>query len=97
MTVQVIMEVSIKEGRYDDFCRFMTEILPGSRSHKGCVSIDFVRNQDDPADVVVMEKWDSRQEYEAYVAWRTESGVLNQGAEMFATQPKIRFLDPMGL
>lgn len=97
MTVQVIMEVTIKEGAYDGFRRFMAGILPDTRAYEGCVSIDFVRNQDSPAGVVVMEKWNSRQDYESYVKWRMATGILQETASMFDGEPRQRFLDPMGL
>ncbi|MEZ0364823.1 putative quinol monooxygenase [Mycobacterium sp. pUA109] len=97
MTVQVIMEVTLKEGHVDDFRDFMIKILPDSRAYEGSVSIDFVRNQDSPNQVLVMEKWNSRRDYEHYLKWRAESGTLNEIAGIFEGEPKLRFFDPMGL
>lgn len=97
MTIQVIMELTVKEDRYDDFRDFMVKILPNTRPYEGCVSIEFVRNQDDPAHLLVMEKWNSRQDYENYLAWRMESGIMNEIVDMIVGEPKLRFFDPMGL
>ena len=97
MTVQAIMELTIKEGRYDDFRDFMVKILPDTRPYKGCVCIEFVRNQDNPAHLLVMEKWNSRDDYENYFKWRIESGVMDQIADMIEGEPKLQFFDPAGL
>ena len=37
MTVQAIMELTIKRGRYVDFRDFMVKVLPETCSHKRCV------------------------------------------------------------
>jgi quinol monooxygenase YgiN len=97
MTVQVIMELAIKEGRYDDFRDFMVKILPDTRPYPGCVSIEFVKSQDNPHHVLVMEKWNSREDYESYYKWRIETGILNQMVDAIDGEPKMRFFDPMGL
>jgi quinol monooxygenase YgiN len=97
MTVQAITELTIKEGRYDAFREFMVKILPDTRPYEGCVCIEFVRNQDNPAHLLVMEKWNSREDYESYFKWRMESGVMAQIADMIEGEPKLRFLDPVGL
>jgi quinol monooxygenase YgiN len=97
MTVQAIMELTIKEGRYDDFRDFMVKILPDTRPYKGCVCIEFVRNQDNPAHLLVMEKWNSREDYENYFKWRMASGIMQQIADMIEGEPKLQFFDPVGL
>ena len=97
MTVQAIMELTIKEGRYDDFRDFMVNILQGTRPYKGCVCIEFVRNQDNPAHLLVMEKWNSREDYQNYFEWRMESGVMAQIVDMIEGEPKLQFFDPAGL
>jgi quinol monooxygenase YgiN len=97
MTVQAIMELNIKEGRYDDFLDFMTKILPGTRAYKGCVSIEFVRNQDNASHILVLEKWNSREDYEKYLTWRMKSGTASQIGKMIAGEPKLQFFDQAGL
>ncbi|MGU3498752.1 putative quinol monooxygenase [Mycobacterium sp. C31M] len=97
MTIQATMELIIKEGRYQDFRDFMVKILPDTRPYKGCVCIEFVRNQDNPAHILVLEKWNSREDYERYVAWRMETGIMNQIIDMIDGEPKLQFFDPIGL
>lgn len=97
MTVQVIVELPIKEGRVDDFRDFMVKILPHTRSHPGCVSIEFVKSQDNPHHILVMEKWNSRKDYEDYYKWRMETGALAEMADTIDGEPTMRVFDPAGL
>lgn len=97
MTVQVTMELTLKEGRYNDFRDFMVRILPDTRPYQGCVSIEFVRDQDNPAHLLVMEKWNSRTDYERYLKWRMDSGIMGEIVGMIEGEPKLQFFDPIGL
>jgi quinol monooxygenase YgiN len=46
---------------------------------------------------VIVEQWDTRGHYEKYLAWRTESGVMDEFAAMMAGPPNIRFFDYFGV
>jgi quinol monooxygenase YgiN len=97
MTCQVILELTAKDGSYDELRKYFIDIISDTRSFQGCVSVDFVRNQDDPNQLVILEKWDTRKDYEAYFAWRQETGVLDELGKMAAGAPQLRFFDPMGV
>ncbi len=45
---------------------------------------------DDPTDFVIVEQWDTRQHYETYLQWRTDTGVLGNIAEKLDGEPSIR-------
>ncbi|HZZ48815.1 MAG TPA: antibiotic biosynthesis monooxygenase family protein [Pseudonocardia sp.] len=97
MTCQVILELTAKDGTYDELRKMFIDIISDTRSYEGCVSVDFVRNQDEPNQMVILEKWDSRKSYEAYFAWRTETGVLEQLGKLADGAPQLRFFDAMGV
>jgi quinol monooxygenase YgiN len=52
-------------------------------------------NQEDPTNVVFAEKWESRDKYETYFAWRQQTGVLDRLVPMLRAEPSVRFLDPV--
>ena len=41
----------------------------------------------------MIERWRSRADYEAYLAWRTERGDLDTLGAMLAGPPSIRYFD----
>ena len=75
MAVSVILEVKAKPGTGDELVAFFRSILPETRAFEGCTSVDTLQNSDDADNVVLVEVWDSREQYEKYLAWRRESGT----------------------
>ncbi|MFT3661437.1 MAG: antibiotic biosynthesis monooxygenase family protein [Gordonia sp. (in: high G+C Gram-positive bacteria)] len=97
MTCQAVLAITAKEGKYDELREWLVKILPDTRGFQGCVSVEFYRNQDDPQDLVILEKWNSRADYEAYLAWRTEEGILGELGEFIDGELTVRYFDPMGV
>ncbi len=71
----------------------LAALLPETRSYPGCIEVYAHQNQDDPTNIVAIEQWESRQAYEKYFAWRTETGVINQLGAWVAAPPSIRYFD----
>jgi quinol monooxygenase YgiN len=42
---------------------------------------------------VLYERWDSRQHYDHYLAWRYESGVVEKLGAMLNGPPSIRYYE----
>ena len=97
MTCQVIFDFKLKKDVVETFRTYMKEILPDSRGYAGCVSIDLIQNQEDPTSFAVIEQWNSRQDYESYLQWRTETGVMEGLAGMMDAEPRIRFFNYCGI
>lgn len=97
MTVQAVLEITAKPEKFDELRQWLVKILPDTRGFEGNVSVEFGQNQDDKSDLVILEKWDSRQAYEAYLAWRAETGILEELGEFIEGELKVRYFDPMGV
>ena len=52
-------------------------------------------NQDDPANLILLEQWQTRADYEAYVAWRAEQGTLESLRALMASDPSIRYYNDL--
>jgi quinol monooxygenase YgiN len=59
------------------FEAFLTEILPDTRKAKGCRSCTTFTGQGN-GEFLILQEWDSPQDQEAYMAWRSETGVLQK-------------------
>jgi len=93
----VHIEFCARAQSVDRLLAWLREILPDTRGRDGCVSVAVTRNQDDPLNFAFVELWDSRQHYERYFAWRTETGVLDQLAALVDGEATFRFFDIVGL
>ena len=90
MAVKVILEVQAKPGTGDKVVAFFRSILPETRAHEGCTSVDALQNSDDSDNVAVVEVWDFREHYEKYLAWQRERGTSDQLMKALAKPPSIR-------
>jgi quinol monooxygenase YgiN len=50
--------------------------LPVTRTREGCQSVTTVVSQDSPKIVTLIQRWDRREQFEAYIAWRESTGDL---------------------
>ena len=93
MTTQVILEFRAKADCIEKVRAWLKGVLPDTRSFAGCVTLHVVQNQDDPAGIMIVEQWDTRADYEKYLAWRTERGDMLEFGAMMDGPPTIRFFD----
>lgn len=56
------------------FQAFLAEILPDTRTAKGNRACK--THVSDDGDFLLIQEWDSREDQQAYMAWREQTGVL---------------------
>ena len=93
MAVKVILEVKAKPGTGNELVGFFRSILPETRAYEGCTGVETLQNSDDADTVVVLEEWDSREQYEKYLAWQRERGVSDRLKQALAEPPSVRHFD----
>ena len=93
MSCQVILEFQAKPDCVEKVRDFLKAALPDTRAFDGCMTLHVVQNQEDPTGIVIIEQWETRPQYEKYLAWRTERGDMDTFGAMMAGEPNIRFFD----
>ncbi len=64
--------------------------FPDTRSSEGCRDITAYLNEDGRTFVVI-EHWDSKEQYRRYLAWRTEVGAMERLEALLEVPLNIRF------
>lgn len=95
MACTVLLELQVQGDKVETLKGVFKDILGDTRAYDGCIGVDVVNNQDDPTNLVLVEKWESRAKYEKYLGWREETGALEQLGSMLAAPPSIRYYDPV--
>lgn len=93
MACTVLLELKVKPDCVDKTLQGLAALLPETRSYPGCIGVHAHQNQDDPTDIVAIEQWESREAYEKYFAWRTETGVIGQLGNWVSAKPSVRYFD----
>ena len=76
MSVMVTLEMPVKPDMLDDYLNILKEALVETRAYKGCKSVTTLVDQEN-SSVVLVEEWDSVEDQQAYITWRTETGLID--------------------
>jgi quinol monooxygenase YgiN len=93
MAVTIILRLSVKSEHVDEIKEDFNKNLPETIACEGCHSLTVYCNQEDPTEIVVVERWESMQHYEKYVGWRTETGKMNVLVSFLSAPPEIKRFD----
>ena len=92
MSVTVTIQLPVQPAKVDELVELFKKVLPDTRSYKGCESVVLHQSQDD-AVLFLYEQWAARSDQEAYMAWRTETGLIAQIVDKLAGAPTFGFYD----
>ena len=90
----ILLDLPIRPGKLEEVRAHFAEVLPDTRAFDGCGSVSLVVNRDDPTQAMLVERWESQDKYDAYVAWRASLGDERLGA-MLAGPPSNRSFDDL--
>ena len=93
MTVNVLIEGSLKDGERDGFTDICREAFKVTRAFDGCKHIDLVYNTEDGNHWFFNETWESKAQYDKYLKFRTEDGTLEAIAGLCEAPPSIKIFD----
>ncbi len=93
MAVRVVLEVRAKPGTGNELVAFFRSILEETRGYEGCTSVDTLQNRDDADNVLLVEEWESHEQYDNYLAWQRDRGTSDRLKELLAGSPTIRHFD----
>ena len=89
MTITSLLELRLKPEALDTAPAVITETLEATRAFQGCLGVDVLRDTADAAHVVVVERWASLEDDDAYRAWRQTPEGSSRLAEVLAAPPVL--------
>lgn len=72
--VTITMDLDVKPEAVEGLAAGLPEMIKETAQFKGFQSIRIVRNGN---RILLIEQWDSEDDYKAYIAWRTERGDMD--------------------
>lgn len=92
MSTIIILEADVKEGQKDELFKLLSQYLPETRKYKGFIDIS-IHTEQKKNHVLFYEKWESIEDYESYLQWRTETGVMKILSATFSSPALIRYFN----
>lgn len=98
MPVTAHLDLTLKTESLPTAPAVLRDILSDTRAFDGCLGVDVLVDKENPAHILVVEKWASLEQDAAYRAWRsTEEGASGLG-ELLAAPPVLtHFEDSFGI
>ena len=75
MSILVVLELEAVEGKADDMIGVLRRHLGDTRARPGCEGVTVHQDQDRPTSIVLVERWATRADDDAYRAWRAGEGA----------------------
>ena len=85
------LEVKMKPEAVEGFCAGLTAMLYDTKRRPGCLAVRVVRDPAEPTTLLFVERWESREAYDNYIAWRAERGEMDSFGAMLAGEPVMRW------
>lgn len=93
MSFHATLELTAVDGKADELLAVFKKILPDTRARKGCEFVTVHQDQADPNQIVLIERWTTREDDDAYRAWRAGEGKVTDMGGLVAAAPIIRYFD----
>ena len=80
MSVLVNLEIPVKKERIEDFFDYLRNVLVDTRAYEGCIRLE-TYHEIENSTVLLIEEWEKIINQEAYMQWRTETGLVEALSE----------------
>ncbi len=72
---------------------FFDRILSGTKSFEGNKSAVYFVSQEDPSKLLLLEEWESKEDFDAYLNWRIERGDFAELKSLLESDPILTFYE----
>ena len=92
MALTVLLDLRLKPDAVLGAPAMLRDILTGTRAFEGCLGVDVLLDRDDPAHMILLERWASADADAAYREWRAGEGATELGS-LLASVPQISMFE----
>jgi quinol monooxygenase YgiN len=92
---KVAAKFTFKEGKLKEFMTMMQDPETGlsvTQTSEGYIDIEVLVDQDHPDVLVLAQKWKTKENHQAYVQKRKDSGMFDKLVDMLEVEPEIRYV-----
>ena len=88
MAVTVLLDLHLKADSVTSAPSMLRDILAETRAFDGCLSVEVLVDNEDPAHLILFERWASVERDAAYREWRAGAGATQLGT-ILASPPLV--------
>ena len=92
MSILTVLELHAIDGKAEDVKSLLKTHLADTRARPGCESVTVHQDQAQPHSILLVERWASKADDEAYRAWRAAEGAITEMGPLLAGAT-VRYFD----
>ena len=89
MAITSILDLQLRADSLEIAPRVIQDTLTATRAFSGCLDVTVLVDSDDPAHVVLYERWESIDHDRAYRAWRATAEGASELGSILAAAPRL--------
>jgi quinol monooxygenase YgiN len=93
VSIFVLLELEAVDGKVDAMIDVLRRNLGDTRARQGCESVTVHQDQARPNAILLVERWATRADDDAYRAWRAGEGAITEMGGLVAGARTIRYFD----
>jgi quinol monooxygenase YgiN len=94
--VRVIVHLRAKTGEGDAMQAALMKEVPVTAARDGAIAMEAVRDLDDGEKFILIQRWRDRAAYDAYLAWRQNSGAGSGALASVLGDMSIQYCETVG-
>lgn len=91
--LKFIARIDAKPGQEAVVAEALVGLVTPSRAEAGCIAYEVCRMKEDPAQLVVLEEWESQEALDEHMATPHFQGFLAQVGDALAGDPRLEMLE----
>ena len=92
MSILTVLELQAADGKADEVKAVLKKHLGDTRARPGCESVTVHQDAAQPNAILLVERWATRADDEAYRAWRAGDGAITDMAGLVVAR-STRYFD----
>jgi quinol monooxygenase YgiN len=97
LTIKSLLELQITPEALNRAADLLHRVLADTRAFDGCLGVEVLIDEKDPAHIVIAETWQSLAHDDAYRSWRAGDGASNLGTILASAPMLTRFALASGI
>lgn len=89
MTITALFEIRLVPETVAQALAIIAKAVAETSVFAGCQAVELLHAVDDPARVIVLERWESLEHDAAYRAWRAGEGAIAELPPLLAAPPRL--------
>ena len=92
VSILTVLELEAAEGKAEQVKAVLAQHLGDTRARPGCELVTVHQDQSNPNSILLIERWATRADDEAYRAWRAGDGAITDMAGL-VVGASVRYFD----